>query len=289
MTTASILARSPPSTSSRPRSASTPSRGRCCAARSPPRLLKLTPGTATTLSRSREQLGDLLDEPERTAVLTLLVKDLLSISRADTRISDAERARVTVIAEFVFPETADAVVHETERLLEAEEQFAQGKISASQLESRSKDIIAAAAGLGAPLAAISLAGTGSGAVALTTGLATLGFGGLLGFGAMITGIGTVVILGVVVYQGTRFVLGTNERERRRRHEFLVQQVIANHQRAIADLTEDIAGLARRMEEYLAQTTRNEERLAMLKAELSSFQLALADLQAREALVRAPGY
>jgi hypothetical protein len=43
-----------------------------------------------------------------------------------------------------------------------------------------------------------------------------------------------------------------------------------------------------MDAYLTQTTRNEERLAMLKADLSSFQLALADLQAREALVRAPG-
>ena len=216
------------------------------------------------------------------------MKDLLSISRADTRISDVERARVTAIAGLVFPETADAVVRETERLLDAEEEFAKGKIDASELERRSKDIIAAAAGLGAPLAAISLAGTGSGAVALTTGLATLGFGGLLGFSAMITGIGAAVVIGVVAYQGTRYVLGTNERERRRRHEFLVQQIIANHQRAIADLTEDIAGLARRMEEYLAQTTRNEERLAMLKAELSSFRLALADLEAREALVRAPG-
>jgi hypothetical protein len=234
-----------------------------------------------------ERLGNLLDEPGRTTVLTMLMKDLLWISRADTRLADEEHARVMAIAVLIFPDTAEAVVHETERLLDAEEQFARGKITASQLERRTKDIVAAAAGLGAPLAALSAAGTGSGAVALTSGLAALGFGGVLGFSAMVTGIGTVIILGVAVYQGTRFFLGVNERERKRRHEFLVQQVIANHQRAIADLTEDIAGLAHRMDDYLVQATRNEERLAMLRADLSSFQLALADLQTREALARAP--
>ena len=234
------------------------------------------------------ELSDLLAVPERTAVLALLVKDLLWISRADAKLADAERARVTAIAGLVFPEKADEIVIETERLLDAEEDYAKGRITASQLERRTKDIVAAAVGLGVPLAALSAAGTGSGAVALTTGLATLGFGGLLGFSAMVTGIGAVVIMGVVAYQGTRFFLGTNERERRKRHEFLVQQVIKNHQQAIADLTEDIADLARRMDDYLVLTTRNEERLAMLRADLSSFQLALADLQTREALVRGPG-
>jgi hypothetical protein len=57
---------------------------------------------------------------------------------------------------------------------------------------------------------------------------------------------------------------------------------------IADHTDDIADLARRMDDYLERSTRNEERLAMVKADLSSFRLALADLQAREALARASG-
>jgi hypothetical protein len=133
-----------------------------------------------------------------------------------------------------------------------------------------------------------LAGAGLGAAGLTHALATLGFGGILGFSVMVTGIGTVVVMGVVVYQGTRFFLGLNEGRRKKQWEYLVQQVIKNYQRAIVDVTEDIAGLTRRMNDYLVLTTRNEERLAILKANLSSFQLALADLQAREALARAPG-
>ena len=239
-------------------------------------------GDALTLAK---HLSDLLDEPQRQAVLTLLIKDLLWISRADARVADEERSRITAIATLVFPDTADKVVHETERLVVAEAEFATGKIDAGQLELRTKDIIAKAAALGAPLAAVSLAGSGSGAVALTTGLATLGFGGVLGFSAMVTGIGTVVVIGVVVYQGTRWLFGINERERKRRREFVIQEVIKNHQKAIADLAEDIADLARRMRDYLTLSSRSERRLAMLKTELASFQLALADLQIKEELAQ----
>ncbi|WP_433499791.1 hypothetical protein ACQP1K_05580 [Sphaerimonospora sp. CA-214678] len=74
------------------------------------------------------------------------------------------------------------------------------------------------------------------------------------------------------------MLATNEREREKRREHLIQQVIKNHQQAMAELTDDIAGLAHRMEVYLTQTTRNEERLAKLRAELAAFQLALVNLQ-----------
>lgn len=95
---------------------------------------------------------------------------------------------------------------------------------------------------------------------------------------MVTGIGMVVILGVGVYTGLRYLLGTNERERDNRRECLIQQVLRNHQQAMADLTDDIAALAGRMETYLSQTTRNEDRLAALRAELAAFQQALVDLQ-----------
>ena len=241
-------------------------------------------GDTAALAR---QLADALDEPQRVAVMTLLVKDLVWISRADKRIADEERSAITAIAGLVFPDTADRVVRETERLVAAEEEYTTGKIDAGQLELRTKDIAAKAAGLGAPLAAVSLAGSGSGAVALTTGLATLGFGGVLGFSAMTTGIGTVVVIGVVVYQGTRWVLGANERERKQRREFVIQETIKNHQKAIAGLTEDIAGLASDMGDYLAQTSHNERELATLRTQLASFQLALADLQIKEEQARPP--
>ena len=232
-----------------------------------------------TVELSRE-LRDLLEEDQREPVFTVLLRDLVRISRADRHVADAERERIVLVAGLVFAESADKVVETTERFVIAEEDFASGKITTSQLETTTKDIAAKAAAFGAPIAAVSLAGSVSGlsGAGITSGLAALGFGGLLGLSAMVTGIGTVVILGVAVHQGARWVLATNERERENRREHLIQQVIKNHQQAMAELTDDIAGLAPRMEAVLTQTTRNEQRLATLRAELAAFQSALVNLQ-----------
>lgn len=226
------------------------------------------------------ELCDLVDSDEREAVITMLVRDLVRIAHADQHVAAAERERIVLVAGLGFPDSADNLVNAAEDLVTTEEEFAAGRITTSQLEARTKDVVAKAAAFGVPIAAISLAGSvsGLGAAGITSGLAALGFGGLLGLSSMVTGIGVVVILGVVVYQGMRFTLGTNERERANRREALVQQVIRNHQQAMADLTDDIASLAGRMEEYLAQTTRNEDRLATLRTELTAFKQALVDLQ-----------
>ncbi|MEV6490347.1 TerB family tellurite resistance protein [Actinoplanes sp. NPDC051633] len=236
-----------------------------------------TPDATAMLSRD---LYDLLEEDQRQPVFTMLVRDLVRISRADRHAADAERERIVLVAALVLPESAVTVVQATERLVITEEAFASGKITTSQLETATKNIAAKAAAFGAPVAAVSLAGSvsGLGGAGITSGLAALGFGGLLGLSAMVTGVGTVVILGVAVHQGTRYVLAANEREREKRREHLIQQVIKNHQQAMAELTDDIAGLAQRMATTLTQTTKNEERLARLQADLAAFRSALEDLQ-----------
>ncbi|MEV4537728.1 TerB family tellurite resistance protein [Asanoa sp. NPDC049518] len=226
------------------------------------------------------ELHSLLADDQREPVFTLLVRDLVRISRADRHAADVERERIVLVARLVFTDSADKVVQATERLVTTEEDFASGKITTTQFETTTKDIAAKAAAFGAPIGAVSLAGSvsGLGGAGITSGLAALGFGGLLGLSAMVTGIGTVVILGVAVHQGTRFLLATNEREREKRREHLIQQVIKNHQQVIAEITDDIAGLAHRMDASLAQSMRNEQRLTTLRAELAAFELALVNLQ-----------
>jgi len=226
-----------------------------------------------------EALRSALNPDEVEVVFTSLIRDLLRVSRADLEPSAVERERIVLIAEVVFTDSADALVTATEELIIAEERFAAGEISAGQLEKTTKDIIAKAAAFGAPIAAVSLLGsvTGLSAAGITSGLAVLGFGGVLGLSSMVTGIGVAVLLGVGVFVGARYLLGFNEREREKRREYLIQQVIANHQQAMAELSDDIAGVARKVEEALTSTTRNEERLAALRGELDAFQQALATL------------
>lgn len=238
-----------------------------------------TPTQGTT-SHLAAELRDLVDEEDREALLTMLVRDLVRISRADLQTAEDEREQIVLVAALEFSDSAEQLVRVAEDLVVTEEGFAAGKLTTSQLEAKTKDIIAKAAAFGAPIAAISVAGSvsGLGAAGITSGLAALGFGGLIGLSPMVAGIGVAVLIGVVVHQSVRFMLGTNERERVKRREALIQQVIRNHQQAMADLTDDIAALAGRMEEYLTQTTKNEDRLVALRAELAAFQQALVDLQ-----------
>ncbi|GLX98719.1 TerB family tellurite resistance protein [Herbidospora sp. NBRC 101105] len=226
------------------------------------------------------ELHDLLEPDRREPVFAVLIRDLVRISRADGHAADVEREQIVLVARLVFAESAEEVVQTTERIVVAEEDFASGKITTSQLETTTKDIAAKAAAFGVPIAAISLAGSVSGlsGAGITSGLAALGFGGLLGLSAMVTGIGTVVLLGIAVHQGARYVMASGERDREHRREQLIQGVLKNHQEAMAELAEDIAGLARQMETHLTQTTRNEERLVTLRAKLAAFRSALADLR-----------
>ena len=227
-----------------------------------------------------ESLRDRLEAGEGEAVFTALIRDLIRLSRADLDHSEEEREWILHVAKVVFPFAAAEVVAATEELVLTEEEFAAGQISASQLEKATKDVVAKAAAFGAPIAAVSMLGSvsGLGAAGITSGLATLGFGGVLGLSSMVTGIGVAVLLGVGVFVGARYVLGVNERERSRRREHLIQQVIKSHQQAMAELSEDIAGLAGKIDEALSSTSRNEQRLAALRAELDAFQQALATLR-----------
>lgn len=236
-----------------------------------------TRGTASHLAA---ELRDLVDEEDREALLTMLVRDLVRISRADLHTAEEEREQIVLVAALEFSDSAEQLVRLAEDLVITEEGFASGKLTTSQVEAKTKDIVAKAAAFGAPIAAISVAGSvsGLGAAGITSGLAALGFGGLIGLSPMVAGIGVAVLIGVVVHQSVRFMLGTNERERVKRREALIQQVIRNHQQAMAELTDDIAALARRMEEYLTQTAKNEDRLGALRAELAAFRQALVDLQ-----------
>jgi tellurite resistance protein len=228
-----------------------------------------------------EALRDVVDADEGAAVFTSLVRDLVRISRADKEASPDERSRIVAVAKVVFPFTAAELVATTEELVEAEEKFAEGKITTSQLEKTTKDLVARAAAIGAPIAAVSLLGSvsGLGAAGITSGLAALGFGGVLGLSSMVTGIGVAVLLGVGVFVGVRYLLGFNERERESRRERLIQQVLANHQQAIAELSDDISAMADKVAAALDSTADNEERLTLLRDELSAFQQALATLSA----------
>lgn len=104
-----------------------------------------------------------------------------------------------------------------------------------------KELGAKAGAVGIPLAAVYLSGSvmGMSAAGLTSGLATLGLGGVLGFSSMATGIGVAVLLGVGAYKGIKHLTGANELDKTKRRELMLNEVIKQTQATISYLMEDI--------------------------------------------------
>lgn len=121
-----------------------------------------------------------------------------------------------------------------------------------QIASAFKLLSAKAAAVGTPLAAVYLSGSvvGMSAAGLTSGLAALGIGGVLGLSSMVTGLGVAVLIGVGTYAGVRKLTGANELTRSKRRELMLNEVIKQTQNTISLLVEDINYVTIKLNEYI---------------------------------------
>ncbi|MDR9794812.1 hypothetical protein NSS70_19035 [Aeribacillus sp. FSL K6-2848] len=223
-----------------------------------------------------------LNSEEQEAMKFSIIKDLARLIKAANYNPRLDN-NLIITAEKFYPEKAEEILALVIKSIDNDEKFLKDEISISEFEKRTKDLASKAAAVGVPIAAVYFSGSvvGLSAAGITSGLAALGFGGLLGLSSMITGIGTVVILGVMAYKGVRWILGKNERELRNKREKLIQDILKTHQKAINILIEDINELANKLEQYMSQSNRNEELLEKLKRELEIFKAALNSLEERK--------
>lgn len=157
----------------------------------------------------------------------------------------------------------EAVVIQDEKIL-------RGDISDDQYVSQMKDLTARASAVGVPIAAVYLSGSvvGLSAAGITSGLATLGLGGVLGLSSMVTGIGTLILVGVGVYKGVNWMMGGSKRDKESRRELMLKEVIAKHQKAIANLAEDMQGFANELAQATGDIEKNKIQISRLARELS---------------------
>lgn len=133
-----------------------------------------------------------------------------------------------------------------------------------------KDIAAKAAAVGMPLTAIYLSGSvvGLSAAGLTSGLATLGMGGILGFSSMFTGIGAIVLIGVGTYQGLKKITGIKDIENNKQREYMLQKIIRNSQQTLDYLLEDINEISRALVVSIQKGNENSEKINKLSSMLT---------------------
>ena len=221
-------------------------------------------------------------------VAVSLVKDMTQVSRADGAVLPPEEKGLRAVAEARFGERSEQVIDLCAKTLEYEEALIKGDVSASELEKGVKEIAAVAAAASVPITALFFSGSvvGLSAAGITSGLAALGLGGVLGLSAMVTGIGTVVILTLIAYAAARYAFGGKERELEKQREHMIQEVIKRHQEAIEDLAEDVNAVAMKLAEYVSASDQNEARLARLKSDLEVFNAALAELKREKGTLEA---
>lgn len=143
-----------------------------------------------------------------------------------------------------------------------------------QIVSAMKELSAKAAAIGTPLAAVYLSGSviGLSAAGLTSGLATLGMGGVLGLSSMATGIGVAVLIGVGVYKGVRKFTGVDEISRSKRRELMLNEIIKQTQSTISLLMEDINYITGKLNECfksIGDQSTQIQRLMKLMTQMTS--------------------
>lgn len=140
-------------------------------------------------------------------------------------------------------------------------------VTDDQIVSALKLLSAKAAAVGTPLAAVYLSGSviGMSAAGLTSGLATLGMGGLLGLSGMTTGIGVAVLIGVGTYAGVRKLTGADELTRSKRRELMLVEVIKQTQATISLLMQDINHITHRLNQALKEQGHQNKKIDRLMA------------------------
>ncbi|WP_276890650.1 hypothetical protein [Helicobacter japonicus] len=131
-------------------------------------------------------------------------------------------------------------------------------MDSDKIKEITKDLMAKAASVGLPIGAVYVSGSvvGLSAAGMTSGLASLGFGGVLGLSSMATGIGVAVLLGVGVYQGIKYFTADNKQlEALKQREMMIQEVLKQTQKSISLMIEDINSIVQQLNDALSNNTK----------------------------------
>ena len=139
-----------------------------------------------------------------------------------------------------------------------------------QIKNSMKETMAKAGAVGVPMAAVYLSGSvvGVSAAGMTSGLAALGMGGILGFSSMFTGIGVAVLLGVGAYKGVRMFSGLEDLEKNKEREMMLKEVAKNAQKTLNYLVEDINALNDQLQQAFSEQDIMNEKTRQLAFKLS---------------------
>lgn len=223
--------------------------------------------TTTGELESLESLMQTIDETctpsHNKSVKISLVKDLFSVFMS---VNDGNHDNFAFLEDNnhlfnVSDEEVDLIIE----ALKLDFKMLNDDFSDDALTRGMKELGAKATAVGVPLAAVYLSGSvvGMSAAGLTSGLATLGLGGALGFSSMATGIGVAVLLGVGAYKGIKHLTGANELDKTKRRELMLNEVIKQTQATVSHLMEDINFITIKLNDTIFAHGAQDEKVKLL--------------------------
>lgn len=240
----------------------------------------LSDETQQKICDALHELMDILPYIEREGIKYSILKDVIWFSGIELRNKEPEEQLHSVESNPQIKEISSLLSisqGQIEVILQAmslDQAILSGDVSDSMLTSMAKDLASKAAGVGVPLAALYLSGSlGLSAAGITSALAFLGFGGILGLSSMVTGIGVLVLAGVGIYQGVKYVTGSGERDAISKRGLMLRLILQNQQQTITNMAEDVFDLTSNLKDLMVDAAKNQERINKILSKMAQIQAA----------------
>lgn len=218
-----------------------------------------------------------------TNIKISLLKDMIRTTRSRGESHVVHNPDLLALEPLLQLDNFDSTLELLEQSMINDEKLIKGEITEKQYKKRLKDVVANGAAIGVPVAAIYMAGSvvGLSAAGITSGLAALGFGGLFGLSAMMTGIGVLIVGGVMIHSAVKYVTSGKERARNSKREVMIQEIVAMHQETINGLVEDIESYTERINALYQDKENREADINALQEEMRMFKEALVRMKNKE--------
>ncbi|HEH5496190.1 TPA: hypothetical protein SHD65_000555 [Campylobacter coli] len=231
------------------------------------------------INENKEDLKDLLKIIEEKSepvqyknIILSLVKDLINVyfSAQESQILQRDCSFIEQNKQLLG--ISQEQINKIYEAVELDYKMLREEISDDKLKEMFKDMAAKGTAVGVPLAAVYLSGSvvGLGATGITSGLAALGMGGLLGLSGMVTGIGVVVLLGVAAYQGVKWLTSDDKLSKYQMRQLMLQDILKQTQKTISEIIDDINFLVKKLNELFEKNEENKEKIEKLSKILESF-------------------
>jgi len=205
-----------------------------------------------------------------------LVKDIIVMAGKDhSDFSAAQKDYLTNVTERFHISSQEVDIVQGSINLEAK--YLKGEIDEKKFVKGMQDLGANAAAIGFPIAAVYLSGSvvGLSAAGITSGLASLGLGGVLGLSSMVTGVGALVLIGVAAHTGVKWVTSHSRNEKvKNKRDYLIAEAMRKNQETISALIEDIGFLSEKIEECMKNIALNEEKIRILAKKIKMWSDAV---------------